>query len=98
MRRFVHAVLGIALFALGVFPCDVPEPNGHTFYLGVVGSPLARFRTVEIHEVTGTVTRHRVSHEWAIQLMSLSFLSLAAGVVLIYLAARPPRAPEPAAA
>ena len=98
MRRFVHAALGIALFAIGVFPREVPEPNGHTFYLGVPGSPLAHFRTIEIHEVTGTVARHQLSHEWAIQFMSLSFLSLVAGVVLIYLAAKPPPAPEPAAA
>ena len=93
MRRLVLAVLGIALFAIGALPSDVAEPNGHTFYLGVQRSPLARFRTIEIHEVTANVTRHQLKHEWAIQFMSLSFVSLVAGIVLIYLAARPRRAP-----
>jgi asparagine N-glycosylation enzyme membrane subunit Stt3 len=98
MKRFALAVLGIALFAIGVFPSDVREPSGHTLYLGVLGSPLAHFRTTEIHEVTATVTRHELSHEWAIEFMSLSFVSFVAGIVLICIAAKPKRAAETTAA
>lgn len=98
MLRIALAVPGVALFAIGVFPSNVPEPNGHTLYLGVLGSPLAHFRTVEIHEVTATVTRHELSHEWAIEFMSLSFVSFVAGIVLICIAAKPQRAAETPAA
>jgi uncharacterized membrane protein YiaA len=97
MRRTALAVLGIALFAIGVFPSDVPEPNGHTLYLGVQLSPLARFRSTEIHEETAIVTRHEKKQEWSVHLTSLSFVSLVAGVVLICIAARPRRA-QPATA
>jgi len=89
MRRLVFVVLGVALFATGAFPSDVPEPNGHTFYLGLRSSPLAHFKTTETHEVSEKVTRHQLNHEWAIQFMSLSCVSLVAGIVLLYLAARP---------
>jgi uncharacterized membrane protein YiaA len=98
MRRIALAVLGVALFAIGVFPSNVPEPNGHTLYLGVMGSPLAHFRTVEIHEITAKITRHQLNHEWAVEFMSLSFVSLVAGIVVIYLAARPQRTPATTAA
>ncbi|HZN38597.1 MAG TPA: hypothetical protein VFD82_07325 [Planctomycetota bacterium] len=98
MRRLALVVLGVVLFAIGAFPTDVPEPNGHTLYLGVLGTPLARFRSIEIHEVTASVTRHELSHEWAIQFMSLSFVSLVAGIVLICIAVRPRRAPATTAA
>lgn len=93
MRRVAFVVLGVAFFAIGAFPSDVPEPNGRTIYLGMLRSPLAHFRTTAIHEVSDKVTRHELSHEWAIQFMSLSCVSLVAGIVLLYLAARPPRAP-----
>ena len=99
MRRFALVVLGTGLFAIGAFPTDVPEPNGHTLYLGVQRSPLARFRSTEIHEVDANGTRrHEKKSEWAVQFTSLSFGSLLAGIVLLCLAARPRRAPAPTAA
>ena len=98
MPRSALVVLGTVLFAIGAFPTDVPEPNGHTLYLGVQRSPLARFRSIEIHEVTADGTRHESSHQWAVQFTSVSFVSLVLGIVLICIAARPRRAAQTAAA
>ena len=89
MLRGILGVLGAGLIVCGVFPSDVPHPNGHVFYLGWAGSPLLRSETIEEHRVEASgSTYHNLSHSWAIEFLSVSMGLVAAGVGLIVLAAR----------